>query len=90
MMVAMQGVLVALLFRLQRESPQPKGGFGFFEIGIPLSVSYHGVALLVSLIAAHRFWKQQNAIALGKVYAGGWELNFIGFLVFAVSNFTLV
>ncbi|OJJ31237.1 hypothetical protein ASPWEDRAFT_688999 [Aspergillus wentii DTO 134E9] len=89
-MIAMQGVLIALLFRLQRRTAQPKKGPGFYEIGIPLSIAYHSVALLVALIGANRFWRQQHAIGLGKVHVGGWELNVIGFLIAALLISTLI
>ncbi|KAJ5365139.1 hypothetical protein N7517_008025 [Penicillium concentricum] len=87
--IAMQGVLVAQLFRLQR--PLEKvDRLSFHEVGIPLSVACHGVAVIVALVGAIRFWRQQNAIARGKVYAGGWELNSVGILIFAVIMATLV
>jgi uncharacterized membrane protein YidH (DUF202 family) len=82
--IAMQGVLVAQLFRLQR----PAGNvnrLSFHEVGVPLSVACHFVAIVVALIGAFRFWRQQNAISRGKVYAGGWELNFVGIFLFIVS-----
>jgi uncharacterized membrane protein YidH (DUF202 family) len=80
----MQGVLVAQLFRLQR--PHGKADrLSFHEIGVPLSVACHFVAIVVALIGAFRFWRQQNAIARGKVYAGGWELNSVGIFLFIVS-----
>jgi len=79
----MQGVLVAQLFRLQRPGGKVDR-LSFHEVGIPLSVACHFVAIAVALIGAFRFWKQQNAIARGKVYAGGWELNSLGILLFIV------
>jgi hypothetical protein len=80
----MQGVLVAQLFRLQR--PTAKAGhLSFYHVGIPLSVACHSVAVVVALIGAFRFWRQQSAISRGKVYAGGWELNLVGILLFMVS-----
>lgn len=83
--IAMQGALVAQLFRLQR--PLTKvDRLSFHEVGIPLSVAYHFVAVIITLIGAFRFWRQQNAIAREKVYAGGWELNSVGILLFAVSS----
>lgn len=85
-MLAMQGAIIAQLFRLQRipvESRDSK--LGFYEVGVPLSATCHGIAIVVALIGAYRFWKQQNAVSLGKVYSGGWELNFIGLLVTLVS-----
>lgn len=81
---AMQGVLIAQLFRLQRPS-HAVDRLSFYEVGIPLSVTCHFVAVVVALIGAFRFWRQQNAIVRGKVYAGGWELNSVGILLFIVS-----
>lgn len=81
--IAMQGVVIAQLFRLQR-APSDEDRLRFYQVGIPLAVSCHGVAVLVALIGAFRFWRQQNAISLGKIHAGGWELNSVGILLFAV------
>ncbi|RHZ46211.1 DUF202 domain-containing protein [Aspergillus thermomutatus] len=78
--VAMQGVLVAQLFRLQR-STAVHAPLGYFRVGIPLAVTCHVVAILVALMGAHRFWRQQSAVAHGKVHAGGWELNGIGIFI---------
>ncbi|KOS45185.1 hypothetical protein ACN38_g3935 [Penicillium nordicum] len=88
-MIAMQGVFVAQLFRLQRPS-QTVDRLSFYEVGIPLSVACHFVAVIVALIGAFRFWRQQNAIVRGKVYAGGWELNSVGILSFGVILASLV
>ncbi|KAL4744121.1 hypothetical protein BDV11DRAFT_201534 [Aspergillus similis] len=82
--LAMQGVLIAQLFRLQ--SAGSSKGLGYHEVGVPLSVTCHCAAILTAILGAHRFWKQQSAIALGTIYAGGWELNCIGFLTTAVSR----
>ncbi|PLN82793.1 hypothetical protein BDW42DRAFT_166162 [Aspergillus taichungensis] len=87
--LAMQGVLVAQLFRLQREST-PNDRLGYYEVGIPLSVSCHAVAILVAALGAYRFFKQQHAVALGKIYAGGWELNCIAGLFAAVILVTFI
>jgi hypothetical protein len=81
----MQGVLIAQLFRLQR-SNQDQDRLRFYQVGIPLSVTCHCVAVIVALIGAYRFWRQQSAIARGKVHAGGWELNSVGILLFLVSR----
>ncbi|KAF7128677.1 hypothetical protein CNMCM5793_003528 [Aspergillus hiratsukae] len=78
--VAMQGVFIAQLFRLQR-STADHAPLGYYRVGIPLALSCHVVAILVALMGAHRFWRQQSAVAHGKVYAGGWELNWIGILI---------
>ncbi|KAL4815519.1 hypothetical protein BDW67DRAFT_66929 [Aspergillus spinulosporus] len=86
--LAMQGVLIAQLFRLQFAGSSK--GLGYHEVGIPLSVTCHCAAIVTAILGAHRFWKQQSAIALGTVYAGGWELNCIGFLTTAVSRSRLI
>lgn len=84
-MLAMQGVLIAQLFRLQRLPATSGSKLGFYEVGIPLATSCHGLAAVVSFIGAYRFWKQQHAVSKGKVYAGGWELNIVGLLVALVG-----
>lgn len=81
----MQGVLIAQLFRLQK-SESSVDRLRFYQVGIPLSVACHCVAVLVATIGAYRFWRQQGAISRGKVHAGGWELNWVGILLFAVSS----
>ncbi|KAJ5104240.1 hypothetical protein N7532_004769 [Penicillium argentinense] len=83
--IAMQGVLVAQLFRLQRTGVK-EDRLRFYQVGIPLSVTCHCVAIVVAVIGAYRFWRQQSAISRGKVHAGGWELNSVGILLFLVSR----
>ncbi|KAJ5133061.1 hypothetical protein N7448_007219 [Penicillium atrosanguineum] len=87
--IAMQGVLIAQLFRLQR-SPTSEDRLRFYEVGIPLSVTCHCVAVVVALIGAYRFWRQQSAISRGKIHVGGWELNWVGILLFSIILVTLV
>ncbi|KAJ5295309.1 hypothetical protein PENANT_c001G10228 [Penicillium antarcticum] len=87
--MAMQGVLIAQLFRLQRPNTEVHR-LSFHAVGIPLSVACHFVAVLVALIGAFRFWRQQNAISRGKVHAGGWEMNSVGIFLFIVTVATLV
>ena len=82
--IAMQGVLISQLFRLQRPTA-PQNRLRFYEIGIQLAVTCHCVAVIVALIGAFRFWRQQNAMSRGKVHAGGWELNWVGILLGLVS-----
>ena len=85
--IAMQGVLVAQLFRLQRPPERANSHhLSFYEVGIPLSVACHIVAIIVALVGAVRFFRQQNAVVRGKVHAGGWELNSVGCLLFLVSS----
>ncbi|KAL2837047.1 hypothetical protein BJY01DRAFT_47578 [Aspergillus pseudoustus] len=86
--LAMQGVLIAQLFRLQAANSTK--GLGYHEVGVPLSITCHCAAILTAVLGALRFWKQQSAIALGTVYAGGWELNCIGFLTTAITLVTFI
>ncbi|KAL8681643.1 MAG: hypothetical protein Q9186_002240 [Xanthomendoza sp. 1 TL-2023] len=71
--LAFLGVFIAQLFRLQHtENPNPV--FGFFVLGIPLSCICTGAAILINLLGAYRFWRQQNAMLRGKIQCGGWEV----------------
>ncbi|PGH28698.1 hypothetical protein GX50_08567, partial [[Emmonsia] crescens] len=74
---AFQGVLIAQLFSLQNRQ-KPDTAFGFYAVGRPLACACHACAIAVAAVGAHRFWRQQNALARGKVHAGGWELNLSG------------
>ncbi|EPS29544.1 hypothetical protein PDE_04494 [Penicillium oxalicum 114-2] len=86
--IAMQGVLISQLFRLQRPTTAT-GHLRFFDVGIPLAVACHVVAIIVALIGAFRFWRQQSAISRGKVHAGGWELNSVGIILGLLTLVTL-
>ena len=77
----MSGVIIAQLFRLQHAS-NPNMSLGFFVLGIPLAAIFIGFGMVVLLIGAFRFWRQQNAIIRGKVHAGGWEItSMMGFSI---------
>ena len=80
----MTGVMIAQLYRLQhRENPSPV--FGYFVLSKPLSVIFQSAALVVVLLGCIRFWRQQSAMAIGKMHAGGWELILIAIGSFLVS-----
>ncbi|OQD88782.1 hypothetical protein PENANT_c003G06866 [Penicillium antarcticum] len=66
LVVTQQGVLIAQLFRLPAAEALADR-LGFSHVGIPLSVTCHCVAIFVALLGAYRFWRQQNAIARGKI-----------------------
>jgi len=71
--LSMTGVIIAQMFRLQR-SPTPSTKFGYFVSGEPLAACFIASAIVVLLIGAIRFWRQQGAMTRGKVWAGGWEV----------------
>lgn len=81
----MISVTVAQLFRLQGPAQSPKT-LGYYLLGKPISGGLMVVAILVCLLGAYRFWRQQNAMLRGKVYAGGWEINTIGISIAMVSS----
>ncbi|CAG7919385.1 unnamed protein product [Penicillium olsonii] len=89
LVITQQGVLIAQLFRLQTAEALA-GKLGFHQVGVPLSVTCHSVAILVALVGAFRFWRQQGAIARNKIHAGGWELNSVGILLGCIILTTLV
>lgn len=79
LILVMTGVLIAQLFRLQRTA-NPNPDFGFYVIGLPLSITFIGLAIVVLLIGATRFWRLQSALIRGKTLTGGWEvLTVMGF-----------
>lgn len=69
----MVGALIAQLFRLQ-PSPNPDPVLGYFVLGIPLAAVFICAAIVVTVLGAWRFWRQQNAMVRGKIHAGGWEI----------------
>lgn len=79
----MVAVIIAQLCRLGH-SPTPDKVFGYFALSIPLACICIGAAILVQILGAYRFWRQQNAMLRGKIHAGGWELNVIGITIFMV------
>ncbi|KAF7719058.1 Uncharacterized protein PECH_000240 [Penicillium ucsense] len=88
--IAMQGVLISQLFRLQRPQSTHHPRLRFYDVGVPLAVACHLVAIIVACIGAFRFWRQQSAISRGKVHAGGWELNSVGILLALLILVTLI
>ncbi|WPH01701.1 Hypothetical protein R9X50_00455300 [Acrodontium crateriforme] len=71
--LSMIGIFIAQLYRLHHSrNPDPK--FGYFVISKPLAVIFQGSALVLILLGAIRFFRQQSAMARGKVHAGGWEV----------------
>ncbi|EGC45566.1 conserved hypothetical protein [Histoplasma capsulatum var. duboisii H88] len=75
---AFQGALIAQLFSLQNTHDQDDSPFGFHAVGKPLACGCHACAIAVAAVGSYRFWRQQNALARGKVHAGGWELGVSG------------
>jgi len=71
--LSMTGVVIAQLFRLQR-SPTANPTFGFYVTGEPLAACFIASSIVVVLLGAFRFWRQQGAMTRGKVWAGGWEV----------------
>ncbi|KAF1992610.1 hypothetical protein K402DRAFT_449921 [Aulographum hederae CBS 113979] len=89
--LSMTGVLIAQMFRLQR-SVSPDMELGYFVLGVPMATVFIAAAMVVALVGALRFWRQQNAMVRGRVWAGGWEINLIMILsiVLAVALFVLL
>lgn len=85
LILVMTGVLTAQLFRLQHAA-NPNQHFGFYVVGRPLSIMFIGMAIVVVLVGAYRFWKLQNALIRGKAYTGGWEVLLIMILSILVSG----
>jgi hypothetical protein len=78
------GALFAQFYAILNQKEHEKG-FGFRTIGIPLSCMCHAFATMIAITGACRFFSQQSALARGKVYTGGWELNSVGVFTGLVS-----
>ena len=79
------GVTVAQLYRLQHAAA-PDAAFGYFVLSKPVAGLFQGSALVVTLIGAGRFYRQQHAMAVGKVRAGGWEVYLVSVFVLFVRT----
>ena len=84
MALAMLGIVIAQLFRLQNGA-NPGLDTGLFRLGIPLACACLGLAIIVASLGAYRFWRQQNAMARHKCHAGGLELHSVGIIAFVVD-----
>ncbi|KAL0257498.1 hypothetical protein SLS55_008312 [Diplodia seriata] len=71
--LSMTGVMIAQLMRLQH-APNPDPHYGYHALGKPLAAVFIIAAIAMVILGAFRFWRQQNAIVRGKVFAGGWEI----------------
>lgn len=83
--LSMLGVIVSQLYRLQH-GPSPNPIFGYFILSKPLACIFQASALCMALVGAHRFFRQQSAMAIGKVHAGGWEVSVSGGFVLLVRG----
>ncbi|KAJ8613187.1 hypothetical protein MRB53_037053 [Persea americana] len=85
--MSMIGVTIAQLFRLQNSgSHDPE--FGYFVLGVPLSVIFIVASIIITTCGGWRFYRQQNALTRGKIHAAGYEVYIVG-LVVALLSFTL-
>lgn len=82
---AMLGIYIAQLFRLQH-TLDSGSGFGFFTLGIPLACLCTGAAIVIAVLGAYRFWRQQSAMLRGKIHVWGWDMAAIAFAAFSVST----
>ncbi|KAK5131305.1 hypothetical protein LTR08_001144 [Meristemomyces frigidus] len=77
------GITVAQLYRLQHVA-QPNSVFGYFVLSKPIAAIFQLSALGMSVLGAIRFYRQQSAMAVGKVHSGGWEILFISVYMFGL------
>lgn len=82
--VSMSGVLIAQLFRLQNPA-NPDLTTQYLVLGHSLGAACQAVAVVLALIGAHRYWRQQHALTRDKVRAGGLEVALSAIAVLLVS-----
>jgi len=83
--LAILSVMIAQLWMLEH-SVDPSKTFGYYLLSKPLAVIFQGAAICVILAGSIRFLRQQNAMAIGRVHGGGWEINFVGGACFTVGE----
>ena len=66
------GIVVRQLFLLQNQNTSNSAAASPY--GEALAIACLILAIVVACSGAFRFWRQQNAMARLKAYAGGWEL----------------
>ncbi|KAI6789421.1 hypothetical protein KC360_g1878 [Hortaea werneckii] len=88
--LSMVGVIISQLYRLQHP-PSPNSVYGYYVLGKPIASIFHASALGVILVGAVRFFRQQSAMSIGKVHAGGWEVVVVcgGMLLLLLAVFAL-
>lgn len=82
----MIGIFIAQFYRLQHGPAPARTAFGYFALGKPLAGAFQGAALVTVVLGGLRFWRQQSAMARGRVHAGGAEVVGLGGLVAVVSS----
>ena len=86
-MLSINGVFIAQLYRLQQTPPAPgETALDYYALSTPLSCTFYAAALCTVVLGSVRFWRQQSAMTTGRVHAGGAELTILGGGVLLVSN----
>jgi uncharacterized membrane protein YidH (DUF202 family) len=88
--LSITGIMIAQLLRLDSllstpSKPTPNHAIG----GLPLAAAFIIGSIVTVLMGAIRFWRQQVAMAEGKVWAGGPELLFVWGIFAAVSQYLI-
>lgn len=83
--LSMLGIFIAQFYRLQ-QAPDPPKTFGYYALSIPLSTIFQAAALVTVLLGGLRYWRQQSAMARGRVHAGGFEMVVLGVGFLLVSR----
>jgi uncharacterized membrane protein YidH (DUF202 family) len=75
------GVVIAQTARIQHiVHPEREHEIKYSVLGVPQAAACQGAAIVVILIGAYRFFRQEKAMIRRKARIGGWELH----LFFAV------
>ncbi|KAF2763654.1 hypothetical protein EJ03DRAFT_283703 [Teratosphaeria nubilosa] len=82
--LSMLGVVISQLYRLQHVA-NPSAVFGYYLLSKPIACLFQGSAIFVVLLGTIRFYRQQKAMSIGKVHAGGWEVTVMSAFMFLVS-----
>jgi len=79
----MIGIVIAQLYRL---GSNPDPSFGYYVISKPISCIFQGAAMGIGMLGTIRYFRQQNAMSIGRAHAGGFEIYTICISAFLVRS----
>jgi len=82
----MIAVTISQLYKLSTAPPSP-GRLSAQQLGKPLSCSLLVSAIVVDVVGAARYVRQQKALVNGKIHSGGFDLLLVWALLSLVGSY---
>jgi uncharacterized membrane protein YidH (DUF202 family) len=85
MSLSATGVVIAQMSKIQHAiHPDRKHEIKYYVLGVPQAAVCQLLAMVIIVIGACRFFKQEHAIKRGQAHSGGWEVLMTAGLILAV------